>query len=247
MTRKTPMLVYRELTFSYPKQETQLSTPEILPTSEPTDPQISYTITESDLPVLNFQPFRKTYVAMLIVAGHCTTGATVNARFLKNGSSLYSPWLNIGANRYFTFGCFYWDVNVGDVLSCKLWSNQTDSDWRVKAFQVQITRVVPMDKIRSLFPCSFTVTTQPQLTKGNPSSTSSALNIYHADTQFSTITTSTQFDNLYVKNTYGLFRIYNGDSVGANSGYSSDAASNYPQYVANYVPTKIRFRGVRID
>jgi hypothetical protein len=250
MTRLNPIftsLKTLNITYQTP-QETLLGSPETLPTSEPATPQISYTVAQSDLPTLNMSPYQKKWVAVLIGAGKAVTAASISYRMKKNGASVASGAGSVSAGYYYTRHCFFYDVAVGDVLELALWSNQTDSNWDYKAYQIQVSRLILLNKPRLLAPCNFAaLATHPVLTLGNPSSTTGSLYTYHIDQYFMTISGATSLDTIYPKNTYGMFRIYYGDYAYSNSSIVRTDAAYRPYYYRNYVPTQIIMRGVKTD
>lgn len=248
MTRLTPQLTNLKIfDITYPKQETLLDTPETLPTSEPSTPQIGYTVQESDLPALNF--YKKIWVAFVFGAGKFPTAGTLYWRMKKNGSSVATSSASVSTNYYYTVNAFFYDVKVGDVLELALWSNVSDSNWDYKALSVLVTRIIPI-KIRLLKPCTLVLTTRPVLSLGNPSVYSTdSLRIHHDDFTLESITASKTYNSLYFSDTaiYGLCRIYNGDINYPNNAVVRTSASYRPYYHRNYVPSQIKLRGVRID
>ena len=251
MTRITPALTSLKtlnITYQTP-QETLLGTPETLPTSEPETPQISYTVAEDDLPSLSIIPCSKKWVAFVIGAGKVVTAATISYRMKKNGASVKTGTLSVTANYFYTIQAQFYDVAVGDVLELALWSNQTDSNWDYKAFCVQVTRVIPINNPRLLYPCNFAApTSNPTLTLGNPYSIGAGtLTGYHLDLFTYSIGLAVNVESLYPKNTYGLFQISRGDSTGSNNVTTNTSATYRPYYMKNNVPSQIIFRGLRID
>jgi len=250
MTRLTPQLTsLKTLNITYrTPQETLLATPETLPTTAPSTPQVSYTVAEADLPTLSFQPYKKVWVAYLVVAGRCPTSAVVYFNILKNGTSVNTGSTSVSANYFYTCNCSFYDVAVGDVLAVKLWSNQTDSNWDYKAYQIQVSRLILMNKPRILAPCNFAAfATQPPLTLGSPSYSTVGLKPYHCDLEQPSISSATNFDILYPKDTYGMFRIYYGDYSNLNNAVTRTSSTNRPYYYRNSVPTQIQMRGVKTD
>ena len=68
MTIVTPLLTSKKvLTFTYPDIQETTITPETLPTTEPTDPQIAYTVAQVDLVQTSFPPFNRVEVAIFIM------------------------------------------------------------------------------------------------------------------------------------------------------------------------------------
>jgi hypothetical protein len=250
MTRLTPLLTSKKtlnITYQTP-QETLLDTPETLPTSEPTTPQIGYTVQSSHLPTLSLLPYSKKWAALVIGAGKCVTAATIYWRMKKNGASVATSSTSVSANYYYTVVAYFFDVAVDDVLELALWSNQADSNWDYKAFQVQVTRIIPFNKPRLLMPCNFAaVTVQPVLTLGNPSvSVNDGFYAHHLDKSLAQISAATLLESLFFKDTYGLFRISYGD-ITSNTTYATTHSTSRPRHRRNYVPTQIIMRGVKID
>jgi hypothetical protein len=250
MTRLNPAftsLKTLNITYQTP-QETLLDTPVTLPTSEPTTPQIGYTVAEADLPIFNLSPYQKKYVAIVIGAGKAVTAATIYWRMKKNGASVNTGSSSVSANNYYTVNAFFYDVAVGDVLELALWSSVSDSNWDYKAYQIQVSRVILLNKPRLLSPCNFAaLTIHPALTLGTPSFTNYSVYPYHCDTNLLSITAATSYDFLYPKDTYGMFRIYFGDYTSSNSSTVRTSTTYRPYCYRNYVPTQIIMRGVKTD
>jgi hypothetical protein len=250
MTRLNPIftsLKTLNITYQNP-QETLLGTPETLPTAEPATPQISYTVAQSDLPTFNLSPYQKKWVAIVIGAGKAVTAATIYWRMKKNGASVNNGSSSVSANNFYTRQCYFYDVAVGDVLELALWSNKTDSNWDYKAYQIQVSRLILLNKPRLLSPCNFAaLTTQPALTLGNPSYSSQTLYPYHCDITLPSISAATSYDWLYAKGTYGMFQLNYGDYTYPNSSMIRTSTTYRPYYYGNYVPTQIIMRGVKTD
>jgi hypothetical protein len=250
MTRLNPIftsLKTLNITYQTP-QETLLATPETLPTSEPATPQIGYTVAGDHLPAFNMSVYQKIWIALVYGAGKFVTAGTVYWRMKKNGVSVSTGSASVSANVYYSVSAFFYNVAVGDVLELALWSNQTDSNWDYKAYQIQVTRLILMDKPRLLVPCNFAnIVAQPVLTLGTPSAVTSTLIIYHLDKVLASISTPTVFESLQPKGTYGMFRAGRGDYTDADSAVVSSSATYRPLYYRNYVPTQIIMRGVKTD
>ena len=252
MVKITPLLTSLKtlnITYQTP-QETLLGTPETLPTAEPATPQISYTVASGDLPTFNIQPFKKIWVAYLIGAGKAVTAATIYWRMKKNGASVSTGSGSVAANTFYTWNCYFYNVAVGDVLEIALWSNQTDSNWDYKAYQILVTRLILLNKPRLLMPCNFAALAEhPTLTLGNPSRSVAGFYPHHEDAlrSITLVTTATSYPSLCPKDTYGLFEIYRGDESSSNSALIRTSSIYRPYYYNNWVPTQIIMRGVRID
>jgi hypothetical protein len=250
MTRLNPIftsLKTLNITYQTP-QETLLGTPETLPTSEPATPQISYTVASGDLPTFNLSPYQKKWVAIVFGAGKAVSAASIYYRMKKNGATVNTGFYSVSAGNYYTLSCFFYDVAVGDVLELALWSTVSDSNWDYKAYQIQVSRLILLNKPRLLSPCNFAaLTTHPALTLGTPSSSNYSFYPYHCDITLPSISAATSYDWLYAKGTYGMFRIYYGDYTNSNSTTCRTSATYRPYYYRNYVPTQIIVRGVKTD
>jgi len=237
MGRVTPLLTERKiLTFTYPAvQETQI-TPETLPTSEPTDPQIAYTIAQADLVQLSFNVFQRIEVAILNGSGQVVTAATISYRMTKNGVSVKTGTFTVAANYYYRLGCYFYNVAVGDVLGIKLWSNQADSNWDMKTFWMNVTRVIPFNKPR----CLYNINVAVQGSGGTPK-------WYHNDVFVYTAASAFTVPLWYPAATYGMFQISRGDSIYSNGIESTTGTTRPVRNGSNWVPSQIIFRGLRIE
>jgi len=132
---------------TYPAaQETYDPVGTALPTSEPVENQISYTVQESDLPVSTDKAAAMKFTALLYGGGRNTgvSSATVYYRVLKNGSSVMTGNASVAANNYYTISCYQlYDVKVGDVIELRLWASAATLDHRYKAMVVIASRYVP--------------------------------------------------------------------------------------------------------
>jgi len=233
------------ITYQTP-QETLLATPETLPTTEPATPQIGYTVADADLPAFNMGVYAKNWVASIYGGGKFVTAGTVYWRMKKNGVSVANGNYAINAAYWYTVSAFFYDVAVGDVLELALWSSVADSNWDYEAYQIQVTRLILMNKPRLLAPCNITaLSAQPALTLGTPNASTGNLYVQHLDLSFQ-ISAATNFDSLQLK-TYGIFRIYAGDINYSNTASVLKSTGYRPFYYRGYVPTQIVLRGLRVD
>lgn len=112
------------------QREALLGTPLTLPTTEPGTSQVSFTIQTSDLPTVSSNAMMK-YNAVLYVSGKAgASAATLSYRVLKNGTSVVqSSGTSVTASNYWAHT--HWrtfDVQVGDVLEVRTWSNTSDAN-----------------------------------------------------------------------------------------------------------------------
>ncbi|MCX7781166.1 MAG: hypothetical protein N2491_09695 [Negativicutes bacterium] len=124
-----------------------------LPTSEPSESQIVYTIAESDLPVTTDKAATMKFTALLWGGGknNGTSAATVSYRILKNGTSIVTGSGSVAAGNYYTVSCYQlYDVKAGDVIEMRLWATAATVDFRYKAMVVLVTRYVPGGKLKQL-------------------------------------------------------------------------------------------------
>lgn len=139
---------------TYPTvQETYDTVGTALPTSEPTESQIVYTIQESDLPVSTDKTATMKFTALLYGGGknNGASAATVSYRILKNGVSVTTGSSSVAASNYYTISCYQlYDVKAGDVVEIRLWATAVTVDYRYKAMGVVVTRYVPGGKLNRL-------------------------------------------------------------------------------------------------
>jgi hypothetical protein len=243
MTRITPLLTSRKiLDFTYPDVQETTITPETLPTTEPTDPQIAYTVTAADLVQLSLNVFQRIEIGILNASGKVVTAATISYRMTKTGVSVKTGTFTVAANYYFRLGCYFYNVAVGDVLGIKLWSNQTDSNWDMKTFWMDVTRITPLNKPRRLYNVEVAAAVQRFSGVGG-----GTLNYYLHDNFYSTIGTAFTIPLWYPAATYGMFRVSRGDATNSNGIESGTGATRPDRKGLNYVPSQIIFRGLRID
>lgn len=249
MSPITPICTSRKvLTISYQTPLEELKAADTLPTTEPGTPQISYTVAEAHLPTLNMPVYKKTFFAVLFGAGQVTKAATIYCHLKKNATSVVQSNYPVEANAYYTWTCGCSPVQVGDVLELALWSNQTDSNWDYKAYQIQMKHLIPYYKLRFLSVNFGGLTKFPNLTLGNPETyMSKGAIIYHLDKNFEDpLEAAEDFVVLYPEDDFGLYE--DGLTEGVTAALLPTAHASYrPYFVANILPTQITFRGIRID
>jgi hypothetical protein len=184
-------------------------------------------------------------VAQVVVAGKCVTAATIYYRMLINNTSIATGSGSVAANYYWTWNCGFFGagLKIGDVLAVKVWSNQTDSDWRHKGMTVMATRVAPfLNRVyRNIF---YSLSLAPAYTLGNPGFSTQGLRIWIMDTAsyMEQISASKTYEVQYPKYTYGLYRLQHADYSENNSAILRTSPSLYPNVSQNYYPSTLRFR-----
>jgi len=120
-----------DVTISYPDPDCEKfdDNPLALPSSEPTDAQVSYTVASKHMPVWSHE-LNHVKTAVLYAAGrnNSASSAKVYYRVLKNGANVATGSGNSIPAGYLYSGSFplFFDVQSGDVLSCKLWAEGFD-------------------------------------------------------------------------------------------------------------------------
>jgi hypothetical protein len=263
LTRLIPSIGSKRLftiTYATP-QETLYTTPTTLPTTEPTDPQFTYTIANSDLPAFSTKPFSVKYIACVYGAGKFVTAGTLSWRMVKNGASVATGTASVAANTYYTVNAFFLDVLPGDVLGLKLWSSVSDSNWDYKALFCYPTRFFPFPLL-NYKQISATVkiwnsdspTLYPTLTLGNPTAwvpyypwQGYIQNGNHYAWLIDSIDSFT-FDYYPPHAVYGVYRIwFYGDVGNANTAVVQTDATYRPKYYRNYLNIKVECRPLRIE
>jgi hypothetical protein len=230
-------------------QETLQGSPTTLPTTEPSTPQIGYTVASGDLPTFSVTPYSQYWLAYLIGGGKAVTAATVSARMKKNGSSVATQGNSVAANTYYTYEAFFLNCAVADSLQMSLWSNQSDSQWDYQAYCVLPTRIVMKSSLPIYAPFNFnTVTGVPTFTKGNPSVFNLASHLWFVETEdiaqanSIVINAAQNFKCLHPAGTYGFGCLYIGDFNNSNSLVIHTSGSYRPYYDQDYYPTSITMR-----
>lgn len=254
MTRLTPIFGSRKtlnVTYATPR-ETLLGTPETLPTSEPANPQIAYTVQESDLPTFDIKPYSTIYLGRLLAGGQCVTAATISWRMTKNGANVATSVLSVSANYYYVVDACFLDVKVGDVLGLKLWSNQSDSNWDRSAIAIHPSRIYPLPTplykdvtISCVYSQSFT--------NFNAAVTGSDGNAFvyngHINIRASSYTAPWSLSGISLLacvSPYGMIRTGMGDSAVSNTARTGTGATR-PSVVRFPVPSQLTFRGAYLD
>jgi hypothetical protein len=239
----------KTLTITYKTpQETLLATPVALPTTEPSTPQIRYTVGVADLPNLSFGAPR-TWVAIVYGAGkNGVSSVALYWRMKKNGVSVATSSISLSANNYYTVNAYFYDINIGDVLELSLWASASGPNWDYKAYQVQVTRINLFNRLILLKPCNFkTMSIQPVLTLGNPIVYSTyPIRPHHLDKQQELLSNANSYEVLMPGPLYKTYRLTLGD-VTANTATVNTHSANRPYYSQQYVPTTIEGRGLLVD
>jgi len=228
-------------------------TPTSLPTSEPTDSQISITLAEADLPVvkLNGSPNIPTitYIALVYAGGKNTDTAsqTVYWRMLKNGSSLSDGSFSVSADYYWTISAAFFDVNAGDTIELRLWASSSAVNWDYDAYACQATRPFPyasgISKI--LWVQTKDVVAHPELSAGNPYSSIFKYFIVNLQTPYERRYYTSSEEELIEQWKDYIFIVYFGDYSRQNDAYCTAESSYRPYYLGNYLPTKILIRELK--
>ena len=239
-----------QVTFPTP-DETLLGTPETLPTSEPGTPQTSYTLAAANLPSFSEMSFYKKFIGVVVFGGRYPTGGVLYWRMKKNGASVNTGSFVPASGNYFTGNAFFWDVDVGDVLEIAMWSSVTDSVWDYKAVYGTVTRIIPFNRERVLYPCDFASIKRnyPTLTLGSPyvATTASSIYPYHCGFGLPSIGSENLFWSLYPILPYGTYRINLGDYHYSNSLSYGLNNSYRPYYRRTFLVERLLARGVKID
>lgn len=236
-------------TITYPApDETLLGTPVALPTTEPADPQISYTIAAGHLPTVSPAGLEYTLTAILYAAGKNTNAAnqTLYYRVMQNGASVATGSITSLANYYYTLEhSRVYPVALGDVLACKLWATSADVNWDYKALFVFFTRPGPSNVL--VQDLSVTLAAKPTLSLGNPQvASTNGWVLCHADLRealgWSVGTQGCKF--VLSGSTYRLGRTNRGDITLTTMGPQS--ATYRPRYEQHALPTALSFRPLTI-
>lgn len=133
--------------FTYPAVDETTGLTIELPTSEPTEAQVSYTIAAGHLPTLTGAQIAYELAPQVWAYGRNTSGgaATISYRMSLNSTSVATATSSSITN------AFYWSFSsrrgwgsampvVGDVLNIKLWASATGVYLNAKAMAICVTR-----------------------------------------------------------------------------------------------------------
>jgi len=229
------------------------ATPTSLPTSEPTDSQISITLAEADLPVvkLNGSPNIPTitYIALVYAGGKNTDTAsqTVYWRMLKNGSSLSNGSFSVSASYYWTISAGFFDVVAGDTIELRLWASSTNVNWDYDAHVCQCARPFPYASgiSKVLWVQTKDIVAHPTLSLGNPDPASQRYFITNPQTESHLRYAATSEKELIERWKDYVIRIYLGDYSYLNSAKYRTSSTYRPYYDNCHLPTKILIRELK--
>lgn len=221
-----------------------------LPTTQNASIGATYTIQQSDLPLVDAMSVK--YTAFIVVSGKNTNASSQNVitQGFKNGSSvgttttLSVPTNQVWAQTYYRF----FDVVVGDILNVQIWAGGSNVTFDYMALMVFPSRIFPNRQgsvLNNVTFSNFQGTTS--LVAGNPDGTtmSGSINnqayyvmITGANT-YSIITSGTQtFPYLQIESV-GLLRANNGDLT---NGVYTNANATVRNYAKLAVPQTITYR-----
>lgn len=227
------------------------ATPEYLPTSLPSVPQISIALAESDLPKA---PAGCTYSACgtLSIGLQNASGSTqyVTYNIYLNSEQIYNSrkYLSGGTNKTYYYSFNYssqslMGLKVGDVITVKLFCDASDVvTWDRYAFTVAPTRVI-FYKRRILTQCSASGIMFPTLSIMNYVSDTSAFPlVYRNDIQYSTGVNMIGHTGVMIcGEVYGTGRLGHTDAKTLEEHTSSLVVDRYTYY-QQQVPTVYTFR-----
>lgn len=239
-----------------------------LPNSEGSTNQVAYTIQQAHLPSVNPIPYSMKYIGVILVSGRATTACNISYRIFKNGVSIASASVAVASNQYWSWQHNRWyDVQVGDVLEVRMWSNQADStmDYScLKVYPANVVLTAPGTLMKD-----FTVSTTVTGGTANPNPTglglrtsASVSNIYSIFTQVSNAGNSTpgvgngngciaigdgnwQAFPCIMSHSLGSIRLGAGGDTASASSASATHATDL-RYFRPIVPSTVTFRELNI-
>lgn len=251
------------ISLATPREDNIATTPanftSSMPTVQTSTVGATFTIVDSDLPVLNPSVPLK-YCAILHVAGKNNSGglANVSMQSFKNGSPTAvgstSTFSSITSTNYWTFNVYrYPDVVVGDVLNVQVWASVANVTYDYCALVIYPTQVQPAKSGAILKDLTYSNHVQPQplFTKGistvNGNSGSYVTQI--TTTQGFTAVNGGGSPGTFIVPAYVLnsnlgylYKTANGDSGPGITGVQN--ATSKPVLYQNWVPGNISFREV---
>lgn len=232
-----------------------------LPNTEGITNQASFTVQQTDLPIITPSPVSMKYVACIITSGRCVTGANVNYRIFKNGSSVTTTFGATTANNYWSQNHWRWfDVQAGDVLEVRHWSNQTDTTLDYACLMIYPGNVV-LSKINTILKdLTFTIGTSSSTPTPTGAGVRTVLisNTGNGNFAVASNTTIATGNGLFgisvttgtpptfpaiVSSSLGIFRVTNGGDASGTATTVNNHATNI-SIQKNGVPASISFREV---
>jgi len=242
MVRRVPTTPAKVIQITYPQYYEELFSPAIpLPTTEPTDPQITFTVQESDFPSVNVNLESKVYIIGIPLVSYNTTSSAIAFYFkiIRNGTAVISSYYSNTAGNYLTIYCFYNVVSPGDVWGIKVWAGASGLNFVYWGRAIWLSRIKYMSKY-VLKRYDFYPIRYPIATKGNPTTGYNPGYIYHENG--ANIDTRPNPITIYgwkQHGTYGLYRCGYGDTMYANSYTYTNDPSRYPYNISLLLPSKI--------
>ena len=138
--RRPVLSSYVEATVEYPNYSF-LSVEQELPTSEPTDPQVTITYDQSLFPIIKNIKFQS-ILGFGAIRAHNPTSSTVTIylRIYYNGELWKGSYRNVSANWYVTATWNKWNINPGDEFGIKMWANTSGVIWNSVVWYTSPTR-----------------------------------------------------------------------------------------------------------
>lgn len=130
--------------------ETLLTTPQPLPSSRPTTPQISITLTNDKFPSFSTTPYSVMYIMHLMVGGRNFStnnqgGLNVEVNINDELANVFAGVIN--PNNYYTYQIFLTDVKVGDTIKVYLWSEDQVLNWDYYGYLVMVGNIIPVNAL----------------------------------------------------------------------------------------------------
>lgn len=132
-TGKVVAGTYKEINIQIGKNENQLETPVLLPTSRPNEPVVTFTITEELLPSVTdqfgLQMGASEYMIrpFLHISGknNDLTTKTISVEYSKNGVVIFTSGNNITSGSTWTsnYISYTGGVSLGDIFEIRAWAN----------------------------------------------------------------------------------------------------------------------------
>lgn len=228
----------------------------LLPLTEPTNPQVTYTLSAGLFPVFTYPPYSVTYAAMLVVwggNGDASNDKNLYVKPTKNGSviSTVGPTLITKAYHYTVKAFQFPSVVVGDVIGMKLYGS-TAINYRGYACLVYPTQIHFHKKPCIMKNLNITYLDKPAISVGtNPVVESIGYNRIQlsgeGDNVLNYDATTPNIDFFYPSETYGLTRCEYGDILQQTTVVTHTTAQNTkPYYKRQLVPINIKYQAINI-
>lgn len=226
-----------------------------LPTTQTSTIGMTYTIQQSDFPVITPISTYALYSACAYLGGHNATGSTVTLYWTvyKNGATIASSSYTVSNNWFWALSIYptaFQNIQVGDIINIQVWASSINMTYDYCACNVYASRIISNKLNQVVKDLTFSNFATPIYTGFQSIDGGSSLGTVYIEnpvvycgtgTNYGmNILTTTTFPIYQQQSTYGIFRGNIGDQAINNGFVSGHSSIRYFQY--NRIPQTITYR-----